>query len=73
MGASSVPNLAVTTALVAMAVHVYRSFGGVHESWTFNLLGPPVIELAAARVAVLAWASPPRAYWSEPVMGYFIS
>jgi hypothetical protein len=61
------------TALVAMAVHVYRSFRGVHESWTFNLLGPPVIKLAATRVADPYWASPPRAYWSEPVMGYLIS
>ncbi|MFP3200059.1 MAG: hypothetical protein RXR06_09335 [Thermoproteus sp.] len=78
LGASSAPNLAVMAALVAMAVHVYRSFGSVLESRAFNLLGPPVIGLAAAGVAALALgvsagaAAIAAAYWGEPVMGYFI-
>jgi hypothetical protein len=63
LGASSAPNLAVMAALVAVAVYVYRSFGSVLGSRAFNLLGPPVIGLAAAGVAALALgvsAAPPR-------------
>ncbi|MCU7786785.1 hypothetical protein ODS41_02420 [Pyrobaculum sp. 3827-6] len=72
------PALVLMTALVAIAVFVYLSFSSALGDRRFSLLGPPVIGLSAAGVALL-WLGRPEgagvvaaAYFGEPVLGYFV-
>ncbi|MGC9130032.1 MAG: hypothetical protein ACP5H5_00435 [Pyrobaculum sp.] len=72
------PALVLMTALVAIAVFVYLSFSSALGDRRFSLLGPPVIGLSAAGVALL-WLGRSEgagvvaaAYFGEPVLGYFV-
>ena len=78
LGLYAPANLAVMTALIAIAIYVYRNFDRSLGNKFFRWLGPPVIGLAAVGVVMLALglyagaAAISISYWGEPVMGYFV-
>lgn len=70
--------LSIMSILAAIAVYVYVNFRkALGERW-FDILGPPVISLAAVGVSLLwigRWEGAVAiavAYLGEPLMGYFI-